>query len=255
MRRSVTRGPLAPVALSLSVALAAPVALCALLLPWRGRIPPVDVALLLVVVVLAVAALGHRTAGAVAAVGAALWFDFFFTRPYQQLAIGRPGDLTLAAVLLAVGLTVSQLAARARRSAALAHRDAGHLDRIHRTAVLSRAPGSALAVVDHVRDELVDLLGLTECRFEYGSLLGRPPRLERDGSILVDGRPWDADRLGWPAGAVELRLTGNGRYLGRYLLEPVPGSRSSQQARLVAVTLAEQAGAALDAMHQPVRAA
>ncbi|PYC77697.1 histidine kinase [Streptomyces tateyamensis] len=255
MRRYVPRGPLAPVAVAVPAALAAPVALCALLLPWRDRIPNLDPALLLVVVVVGVAALGSRVAGALAAVGAAGWFDFFFTRPYQQFAIGRPGDLTVAGVLLAVGLTVSQLAARARRLSLRADADAGHLDRIHRTAALSRAPGSALTVVDHVRDELVDLLGLTECRFEYGSLLGRLPRLERDGSIVLAGRTWDAERLGWPAGAVELRLTGNGRYLGRYLLEPVPGSRSSRQARLVAVTLAEQAGAALDAMHQPVRAA
>jgi hypothetical protein len=255
MRRDVPRGRIAPVALAWSAALAAPVALCALLLPWRDRIPALDVALLLVVVVVAVAALGRRAAGALAAVGAAVWFDFFFTRPYQQLAIGRPADLTIATVLLAVGLAVSQLAARARRLSVLASTDAGHLARIHRTAVLSRSPGSALTVVDHVRDELVDLLGLTECRFEYGSLLGRPPRLERDGSIVLDGRVWDTEQLGWPAEPVELRLTGNGRYLGRYLLEPVPGSRSSRQARLVAVTLAEQAGAALDAMHQPVRAA
>jgi K+-sensing histidine kinase KdpD len=35
-----------------------------------------------VVVVVAVAATGNRVAGALAALSAATWFDFFFTLPY-----------------------------------------------------------------------------------------------------------------------------------------------------------------------------
>jgi hypothetical protein len=38
--------------------------------------------LLLVVVVVAIAAAGCRLAGVLAAVGAAVWFDFFFKLPY-----------------------------------------------------------------------------------------------------------------------------------------------------------------------------
>jgi K+-sensing histidine kinase KdpD len=38
-------------------------------------------ALVLVVAVVAVAAIGNRLAGALAAVSAAAWFDFFFTVP------------------------------------------------------------------------------------------------------------------------------------------------------------------------------
>jgi hypothetical protein len=54
---------------------------------------------------------------------------------------------------------------------------------------------------------------------------------------------------------VELRVLGNGTYLGRFLLDPAPGSRPSRQARLVAVTLADQTGAALDALNRPLRVA
>ncbi|MER5641135.1 DUF4118 domain-containing protein [Kitasatospora sp. NPDC002227] len=241
--------------LSLLAALLAPLALSAVLLLFRGSLANTNVALLLVVVVVAVAALGHRLAGAVAAVSSAVWFDLFFTEPYERLAISKSDDLTTAALLLAVGLTVSQLAARARRFQVIAITDAGYLARVHHTAVLARNANSALTVVDHVRDELVDLLRLRGCRFEYGSLLGRPPSLQHDGSVRVGNRVWDVEALGLPEEGVELRLFGNGKYVGRFMMEPTPGAVPSRQALLVAVTLADHAGAALDSLSRPVKAA
>ncbi|MFD0531560.1 DUF4118 domain-containing protein [Kitasatospora arboriphila] len=251
MRRYLTlRGPL-----SLLVAAVAPLILSLVLLPFRDSMANTNVALLLVVVVVAVAALGHRLAGAVAAVSAAVWFDFFFTQPYQRFAIDAGTDITTAVLLLTVGLTVSQLAARARHFQVIAITDAGYLARIHDTAVLARNANSALTVVDHVRDELVDLLQLRNCRFEYGSLIGHPPSLQHDGSVTVGRRTWDADALGLPEEDVELRMFGNGKYVGRFMLEPAPGTVPSRQARLVAVTLADHAGAALDSLTRPVKAA
>ncbi|WP_104819922.1 hypothetical protein [Kitasatospora sp. MMS16-BH015] len=96
---------------------------------------------------------------------------------------------------------------------------------------------------------------LPSCRFEYGSLLGRPPSLQPDGTVRTGNRSWDADRLGLPPEGVELRLFGNGTYVGRFMMEPTPGTVPSRQARLVAVTLADHAGAALDSLSRPVRAA
>ena len=61
------------------------------------------------------AAIGNRAAGALAALGAAAWFDFFFAVPYQRFTIRSSADVTTFILLLAVGVTVSQLAARARR--------------------------------------------------------------------------------------------------------------------------------------------
>ena len=250
MLHYVTRGPL-----SLLTAVLVPLGLSAVLLPWRAHLANTNVALLLVVAVVAVAALGHRLAGAVAALSAAAWFDFFFTQPYERFAIHGSSDVTTAVLLLAVGLAVSQLAARARRFQVVAITDAGYLARIHEAAVLARSAGSAHSVVDHIRAELVDLLQLRGCRFEDGTLLGHPPRLEHDGSIMVGRRERDVDLLGMPAEEVELRLFGNGRYIGRFMLDPTPGSRPSRQALLVAVTLADQAGAAMDPLSSPVQAA
>ncbi|MFJ4283443.1 hypothetical protein [Streptomyces massasporeus] len=59
-------------------------------------------------------------------------------------------------------------------------------------------------------------------------------------------RPWDLDAAGWPEGETELRAYGNGHYLGRFMLTPGSGPAASLQARLVAVTLADQTGSALD---------
>ncbi|MFC5802602.1 hypothetical protein [Streptomyces formicae] len=40
-------------------------------------------------------------------------------------------------------------------------------------------------VVEQVRRPLVDVLELRGCRFEYGALLGHPPRLEQDGGVVM----------------------------------------------------------------------
>ncbi|MFG2550081.1 DUF4118 domain-containing protein [Streptomyces sp. NPDC048581] len=232
--------------LALVSGLVAPFLVALALVPFRADLSNTNAALILVVVVVAVAAVGNRAAGALAALSAAAWFDFFLTRPYQRFTMTDTDDIETAVLLLVVGLIVSQLAARARRLEVITVTDADHLRRIHETADLARTTGSADAVVEHVRRQLTDLLGLRGCRFEYGTLMGRPPRLEQDGTIAVGRRAWDPEAGGWPDGEIELRAYGNGHYFGRFMLDPTPGNLPPLKVRLVAVTLADQAGAALD---------
>jgi K+-sensing histidine kinase KdpD len=71
--------------------LAAPLALAAILVPFRGSFPNTDAALALILVVVAVAANGYRPAGYLAAVSAAVWFDFFLTHPYERFTIKVSG--------------------------------------------------------------------------------------------------------------------------------------------------------------------
>jgi hypothetical protein len=249
MTRYLTRDSVA-----IAAAVVAPLAAAAILLPWRGSWPNTNVALLLVVVVVAVAAIGNRVAGAIAAISAAVWFDFFFTVPYERFTIRHSSDVTTFVLLLVVGVAVSQLAARARRLRVLAITDAGYLAEIHETAALAQTARSSEAVVDHVREQLAGLLDLDGCRFEYGMLLGHPPRLERDGTVRTGYGRWNVAEAGLPAEEVELRVFGGGQYYGRFMLTPKPGSRPSLQARLVAVTLADQAGRAL-AARRPAQSA
>ncbi|MGI5451766.1 DUF4118 domain-containing protein [Streptomyces sp. CA-249302] len=232
--------------LALPAGLAAPFLAALALVPLRTDFSHTNSALLLVVVVVAVAALGSRTAGVVAALSATAWFDFLLTRPYETFDITATADVETAVLLLVVGVIVSQLAAHARRLEVITVTDAAHLARVHRTADLAQSANSANTVVDHVRRELTDLLGLRACRFEYGTLLGQPPRLEKDGGVTVGRRSWDVDAAGWPEGEIELRAYGNGHYLGRFMLTPGPVPTPPLQARLVAVTLADQTGSALD---------
>ena len=125
-----------------------------------------------------------------AAVGAAVWFDFFFTVPYYRFTIRNSADVTTFVLLLVVGVAVSQLAAYARRLKVVAIIDAGYLAQIHETTSLTQAARSPQDVVDHVRQQLVGPLDLRECRFEYGVLLGHPPRLEPDGTVLAARGRW-----------------------------------------------------------------
>ena len=232
--------------IALVAALVGPFAVSALLVPLRSGLSNANVALVLVVVVVAVAAIGNRFAGALAALSAAVWFDFFFTEPYQRFTITTRADLETTVLLLVVGIAVSQLAARARRLQVIAITDANYLDQIHDTATMARSANSPRVVVDHVKTQLTDVLNLRECRFEYGSLMGHPPRLERDGTVVADRKNWDVDRKGLPDEDIELRTYHNGHYYGRFMLRPSPGTVPSLQARLVAVTLADQVGAAAD---------
>ena len=165
----------------------------------------------------------------------------------RRLFMRRIVLVSALVLLLVVGVAVSQLAAWARHLKAVTIADAGYLARISHSAALSRSAGSPDEVVEHVRKELVGLLDLRDCRFEYGMLLGRPARLEADGTVQTRYGHWPADESGLPDQEIELRAFGNGQYYGRFMMTPRPGSRPPLQARLVAVTLAELAGYALGA--------
>ncbi|MGW6577156.1 DUF4118 domain-containing protein [Streptomyces sp. NPDC054945] len=216
------------------------------LVPFRTDLSATNAALILVVAVVAVAALGTRAAGAVAALSAAAWFDFFLTEPYQQFVIADRDDVETAVLLLAVGLIVSQLAVRTRRLQATVITDAAHLSSLEGTARPAEDGRSPEAVVEYVRRELVGLLGLRGCRFEYGTLMGNLPRMEHDGGLWLHRPGRVTEYADWPAGETELRVVGGGHYYGRFLLDPLPGPLPSEEDRLVAVALAAQAGSALD---------
>ncbi|MFJ4897330.1 hypothetical protein [Streptomyces sp. NPDC088727] len=97
-----------------------------------------------------------------------------------------------------------------------------------------------------MRGQLTGLLQLHGCRFGYGTLLGHPPRLQQDGTVTSGHSHWDVDQLGLPDQEVELRTLASGHFYGRFMMRPARGAAPSLQARLVAVTLANQVGAALN---------
>ncbi|EFL20519.1 putative membrane protein [Streptomyces himastatinicus ATCC 53653] len=98
---------------AIAFALVGPLIVSLLLVPFRTAFPRTDSSLVLVAVVVAVAALGYRSAGVVAALSATIWFDFFLTRPWGALSVTSAQEAWTAALLLAIGLAVSELAVRA----------------------------------------------------------------------------------------------------------------------------------------------
>jgi len=199
--------------------LAAPLALTAVLIPFRVSLPNTDAALALVLVVVAVAAAGYRLAGVLAAVSAAVWFDFFLTVPYERFTITRAADIETTVLVLAVAVAVTEIAVWRRRQQAAAARRAGYLDGINAAARAVFAGSSPQAVIDEVCGQLTSLLSLSGCRFQDGAAgIGRPPELLAEAGGLLQGR---------------------------FLLTPGPRVQLTLEQRLVAVALADQAAAAL----------
>ena len=165
-------------------------------MPWRASFPNTDAALVLILVVVAVAANGYRLAGFVAALSAAVWFDFFLTRPYERFSILRRADLETTVLLLVIGVAVSELAVWGRRQHATASRRAGYLDGIRAAAQAVAAGGSPSDLIDQVTRQLTGLLALQSCRFQYGVAgIGQPARLQHDGTVTA-GRPGGGHRPG-----------------------------------------------------------
>jgi K+-sensing histidine kinase KdpD len=239
--------------LAVLAGLAAPLALAAILVPFRTSFPNTDAALALILVVVAVAANGDRLAGILAAVSAAVWFDFFLTKPYERFTITSRTDVETTVLLLVIGLAVTELAVWGRRQHATASRRAGYLDGINSAAQAVAEGGSPTALIEQITAQLTQLLSLRSCRFQYGVAgIGQPARLQHDGSVTVRNRAWDVDAEGFPGEAdVELLVESGGLFQGRFLMTPAPGARPTLEQRLLAVAFADQVGAAL-ATSRPV---
>jgi K+-sensing histidine kinase KdpD len=232
---------------------ALPLLFTAILVPFRTSFPNTDAALALMVAVVGVAAAGNRLAGILGAVSAAVWFDFFLTRPYERFAITRTTDIETTVLILVIGIAVTELAVWGRREHLAATRRAGYLEGINAAAEAVAAGKSSSALIDQVSDQLTHLLSLRACRFEYGVAgLGKPARLERDGQVMVGNRAWDTEHDGLPA-ETELLVEAGGLLQGRFLFRPEPTSRPTLEQRLVAMALAEQVGAAIAAGHPASR--
>jgi hypothetical protein len=238
--------------LLLATGLVGPLVACVILLPYRNSVPNTSDALLLVLVVVGVASAGDRLAGFLAALSAGLGFDFFLTQPYQSLAIASAADVQTMLLLLGVGVAVTEIAYRRREQQAMARQHLGYLQGVEKVAkIASEGTSSPSALIELVAGQIVQVMGLEKCRFDYGMGLDYP-RLEPDGSVRRRNQPWPVDSLGLPADKdTELVVEIGGRFMGRFLLTANPGARPSRSERMVAAALAAQVGAALGAYRDP----
>jgi K+-sensing histidine kinase KdpD len=236
-------------ALSVIAALALPLGVAALLIPFRSVFANTAAALVLVPLVVAVATIGNRAAGIVATVSATLWFDVFLTRPYERLAITHRPDIETAVCLFIVGVVVTELCARNRHHHQVAVEEADYVGLIYGFSELAASGSSAEDVIEHGRRELVRLLDLKACRYD-GSQSEKPMhRLDHDGHVRFGGTVWGVENIGLPGPELELLVYAQGDTRGRFVLTPTPGRPVSFQRRLVANSIADQNGST----HQPRR--
>jgi Domain of unknown function (DUF4118) len=235
-------GPRRPLA-RYGLALVAPAAVACALVPVRVHVQNSDLALVLVLVVLGAAVAGGRGAGTVAAVSAALSYDFFLTVPYRSFTIDRADDIETTVLLALIGLIAGELVERARRSEAVAIARRRELDRIERRAELAAGgerPGRLIALS---AEELTDILDLEGCTF-----VPTPPPEDipvfTHGAISVPSGVGDSA----PAGSAALPVRAHGRDLGHFLLvfpRRSIGLGASIDARHAATAVADQLGMAL----------
>jgi hypothetical protein len=227
--------------------LAAPWTVAAALIPVRDSTPSADHVLVLVLIVVAIAATRGRQAGAIAAVSSALAFDVIDTRPYGHLRIDARDDVETTVLLLAVGLMVGHLAARERHARRSAAASSGEIRRIYRVAAQAAKGEDPADVILSGQAELLDLLHLRDCRFEAPPFATRLERLERSGVVPYREYRRRDEGIELLRSGIELAVFGRGQLLGRFVLEPTPGTEVSLEQRVVAVAIADQVGAVLAA--------
>lgn len=223
-----------------------PIAIAAAMVGLRSEVAATNAALVLVFVVVGTAAFGGRGPAALSAVIAAVSYEFFFTKPYNSLRIDSADDVETTLILLAIGLAVGQLAVHARHTRHVASRGRDELASMRRVAERVSAGANERELIDLVVAEVTVLLSLVGCRFEIEATGPVLPVLERSGRIETPHRRVGPDgELALPPLGVRLPVVGDGHQVGSLVLDPDPNLGVTVEARLVAVALADQLGAAI----------
>lgn len=231
--------------LALTGALVIPCAVAALLAQWREQLNGATVAVVLAGVVAGVASTGRRSAAIVAAISATIWFDYFHTVPYHSFTIHQTDEAITAIALLFVGLVAASIQTRSLRRRDQVEEGSNEISRIGAVTDLVASGKSVDEIVAIVSIELTDLLMLRHCHYEKVPSDETTARIERTGEVSYGRLKWRAEVQGLPGPTVELPVSAQGRFGGRFVLVPQPGVPISFDRRIVAVALADQVGAAL----------
>ncbi len=213
-----------------------------LLQPARDWLGNANVALVLVVVIVAAGAIGGRLAGATTAATAAIAFNAIHTRPYGSLAIDRREDIVSTVLLVAVGLAVGEITQHRLRS----QRDARHrrytVQRVHHVAELVATGAPLDDLVTAIDTELCAELDLASTRFTLATTEGAGVALHHNAQLLdASGDP--TDHL--PPEGADLAVHHHGRVVGHLRLTPRRRTHVTHEQRVLAITLADLLGATI----------
>lgn len=232
-------------------ALVLPLTTCAILSTRKDSVTDATAVLILVLWVVAAAASGDRLAGVLAALSGGVWFDFFLTEPYQRFTIADPDDIEATALLVLIGVSVTEIALWGHRQQGRAARRSGYLEGVVGAArIVSEGDTPASTVVDVVGRQITNVLEVESCRFVDGPVHdSRIALLDHDGVVTRGGRTVDVDNAGLPHDEYVALLVRRGPHvIGHFLVTATTEvAYPSRERRQVAVLLADQVAAALDA--------
>jgi uncharacterized protein DUF4118 len=223
--------------------------------PIRRDNSSVDVALALLVVIAAAGATGRRAAVAWAAVSAGAGFTFFDTTPYDHFTITKSPDVVTAVLLVVVGSATGELAVRVARQRRRDRSGHGDMGRVRRVSASLAAGEELVMMIGSVAEELTRLLDLQDCWFTAEPIDAGAFCVSRDGRLCRGTSNGSSVRpLFRGPRDVVLPVWGQGQIVGHFVLKAAPGRWADQEQLLVAVTLADQVGAALFVQAPPMGA-
>jgi hypothetical protein len=208
----------------------------AVLVPFRTNFTNAGAALILVAVIVTLSLGGTRFTGFVASAFSALWFDFFLTRPYDELSISHRPDVETTICLLVVGLMVSELAARLRHLLRVSSEEENYVAMVRELTEL--AQNSPKTLIERADDMLMEVLDLRACRFEAQPSDPPMARVLSSGEVVHVGMHWPVNAMGIPGPEAEIAAQWRGRFVGRFVITPTPGASISEERRAVAALLA-----------------
>jgi K+-sensing histidine kinase KdpD len=220
----------------------------ALLVVGRDDIGTTNVALLIALVVV-VAATADRAAGVATALVASLAYNFFHTEPYRSLRINDGQDILTVVLLIVIGLVVSEISARAR-TAISGRKRLGDAERsLERTAELLAGGADVSELWASIREDIIRLMHVADCRFEEASGSGPIsdlPLVSRAGALDGRRRVWVGTGFELPESGAAIRVAYRDVELGQIALIPRAGSGSLVDERRLAIALADQFAVALE---------
>ena len=229
------------IGIGVSVGSMGAIAAAAGLVAVRDHFAQANAVLILVLFVLLGAVIGGRLAGAASALTAAVAYDFFYTQPYNSLKINSAADIETTILLLAVGLAMGEIVVGADRIRLAVSGSRRELKSVHRVARLAADGESVEDLISAVNAELTETLGLHRCTYEPAPFSSTYARLEQNGLITgTNVVQYTKQGFELPHEGVELPVIVHDQIVGRFVLVPTPGHGVSMDARLVAVTLADQ---------------
>ncbi len=181
-----------------AAAVVLPILVAGVLYLLRSVVTGASAAVILVLVVVAVAATGDRPSGVLAALAAAVGFDFFVAAPRLDFDIDDIADVGMAVLLLIAGVAVTELALWGSRQQAIASQRAGYMSGVLESAELAARGVPASEVIPTVAGHIWRTLGVELVAYSPGAPHRDCAIIERDGRVTLQGDLLDVARDGLP---------------------------------------------------------